>query len=533
MALALAHQGVDVRIVDSAPSLHREARASALHARTLEVLAPLGVSERLSAHAHAVHRVRFFGPDAREILCRTLGAIDSPYPPMQNLEQWRTEALLADQCAARGVLVERSSEFLRAEQGATGVVSWIAREGRESALRARFLVGCDGARSAVRRSLGVRLEETGSVAAGASHGDYPERWIAGELRLAGDGLGREARILFETDRVALEFPLHGGALFFATLRDDEIPGTTHGAVDPGEVHRVYGRAFGRHAALRGEIASVPWSSAFAMHHCAAREYRSGRIFLAGDAAHLTSAAGGSGMNAGLQDAVNLAWRLAAHLRMGVAERILDGYSVDRHEAFEAIDARSDAAHRLLVAHDPNAFSGARPGGLRALVARFLSPAPEGAGDADRELAETSDRLARHASFVDLVRPNAGSSATGAVRPGMRVPPLADFSMDRGGPRPFSALFDGLHWTLVVAVESTELAPAAEVAALDALAVARLSGRVRTVVAAGDAFRWNAPNPTVFAVRPDGIMAFRADSECGRLPSPSLLAEWFDAFLPRG
>lgn len=516
-ALALTAQGVRVAIVDEAPERHREARASAVHARTLELLAPFGVADRIAAYATPIHLVRFFASDGREIMRRNFHAIDSPYPPLQNVQQWRTEALLDDQLLMRGVVVERGTRFESLTQDEAGVEVILATARGERRVRSAFVVAADGAHSGVRRALGLSMEGS----------DYPERWIAGELNVSEGTTATESQILFEHDRVSLQFPLDHGRLFFATLKEDELPGQSRGHVAPEEVARIYHSGFGRHAHLGADVRAIPWSSLFVMHQCTIPDYRHGRIFLAGDAAHLSSAAGGNGMNAGIGDGINLAWRLAAYLRLGASAAILEGYSLDRHEHFEHVNASSDAAHRLIAAHDPTCFKVNAPRGIRAALSRVFSHASSGPALVDRELGETSLALTRDPAFVDHVV----NSASDAIRAGMRVPTLADFSIGFGAPRPWCALFDGFHWTLVLAIPSRDSIRAKHVEDLETIVLPRLKGRVRTVVAAGDAFAWNAPRPTLSLIRPDGIVAYREDCAPGGIPSGARLSMWLDRFFP--
>jgi 2-polyprenyl-6-methoxyphenol hydroxylase-like FAD-dependent oxidoreductase len=516
-ALALVTQGVDVAIIDEVPTAHREARASAVHARTLELLAPYGVSDRIVAYASPVHAVRFFNADGGEVMRRTPGAIDSQYPALQNVQQWRTEALLAEHLGARGIEVERGTRFVNLAEDESGVDVVLATSTGERTIRAAFVLAADGSHSAVRHVLGMHMQGS----------DYPERWIAGELSCAEEKVITESHILFESDRVSLQFPLDRGRLFFATLKDDELPGHSRGPVAAEEVARIYRASFGKHTHLGASLRAVPWSSLFMMHQCTVPEYRRGRIFLAGDAAHLCSAAGGNGMNAGIGDAINLAWRLAAHLRFGASSKIFDGYSLDRHEHFEHVNQSSDAAHRLIVARDPACFKLGTPRGVRAVLARVFAHAPTTPAPADRELGETSFASTRDPAYVHrLTRKDRGE-----IRAGMRVPPLADCSVGFGAPRPWCALYDGFHWTLLLAVASRDEIHASDIAALDSVIASRLHGRLRTVVAAGDAFRWNAPYPTVYLVRPDGVVAYCEDGPLGRVPSPEGVSNWLDSFFP--
>lgn len=232
------------------------------------------------------------------------------------------------------------------------------------------------------------------------------------------------------------------------------------------------------------------------------------------------------MNAGIQDGINLAWRLAAHLRLGAREGILDGYSRDRHEMFDWINAGSDAAHRLLATHDPAAFRLGKVAGVRAWIGGILAQLTQaGPREADRALGETSFAYTRDPALVDRAQ------RAGTVRAGMRVPPTADLSVGHGAPRPWSALYDGRNWTVLLVVPAREQVPSGAIETIDQIAVRRLRGRVRLVVSAGDALRWNGGRPTLYLVRPDGYVALRVDAAPGALPPAVELEAWLDVFFP--
>lgn len=497
-ALALSAQGVRVRIVDDAPIRHQTARASAIHARTLELLAPLGVSDRIVAYAQPIRAARFFDASGNEIQRRTPQPIDSPYPALQNLQQWHVEWILAEQLLARGVPVQADTRFLHLTQDATSVSATLQTAAGEQVIRARYLIGADGARSAVRHALGLQM---------VGH-DYPERWIAGELDIEDTRVQTETRVLFDAERVALCFPLDAGFLFFATLTEDEFPDATPGAMPADSVLQIFRSSFGRHPALSARVTGVPWTGLFRMHSCVVPDYQRGRVLLAGDAAHLQSAAGGFGMNAGIHDAINVAWRLAAHLRLGAPAGILTGYSIDRREMFNAVNAASDAAHRMLVGRDPRALAGSH--------APLPSPAMAAA---DRETGEVAFAYREDSMWFD-------AGAPGMLRGGMRVPLTADLSSGDGSARPWSAIYDGVNWTVILAVSDRTAVRTRYLRQLDMVALTWLNARARLVVAAGDAYRWNAPRPTLYLVRPDGYVAFRSDAEAGSLPDIPLLAAWF-------
>lgn len=495
-ALALVAQGVDVRIVDDMPARHATARASAIHARTLELLAPFGVADRIAAYAQPVRRVRFFDAKGQEVYRRELRAIDSQYPAHQNLQQWHAEWIIAEQLLARGINVEASTRCTGLTQDEHGVVAHLDTETGTSTLRCRYLVGADGARSTVRRACGTKMVGK----------DYPERWIGGELDIEHTGVMTEVMALFAAERFAFSLPLDGGLMFFATLRDGECPGVQPGPADPVQVMATYDASFGAFPHLAARVTGVAWTGLFEMHSCCVPDFRIGRVFLAGDAAHLVSAAGGYGMNGGIQDGINLAWRLAAHLRLNASTAILAGYNTDRQEMFTQLNAMSDSTHQMMVGRDASAFAR-----LELRTAEFMAMADRAVGEVG--LGYSRDRMWRD------------EAKDGVLRAGMRVPPAADFTSGEGASRSWGSLYDGFNWTLVLALPDRTAVRTSDIRRYDLAALVWLNGRVRLVVAAGDAFAWNAPRPTLYVVRPDGYIAFRCDADEGRLPDVRRLTAW--------
>lgn len=495
-ALSLTAQGVVVRVIDDRPARHAIARASAIHARTLELLAPFAVADRIAAYAQPIHHVRFFDAAGQEIFTRQLRAIDSPYPAQQNLQQWQTEWILAEQLLARGVEVESSTRFTGFLPEVDGISVSVETPSGKSELRCRYLVGADGAKSSVRASCGMRVVGK----------DYPERWIAAQLDIEHTVVLTDVHALFGAERFAFALPLDGALMFFAVLKPEEYPDKSSGPAAPDDVMAIYRETFGAYPQLASSVRGMSWTGYFVMRSGSVPAFRVGDVFLAGDAAHLVSAAGGYGMNTGIQDGINLAWRLAARLRLGAGDAILDGYNVDRQEVFEQINSMSDAAHRMMVERDAAAL------GNPELRSHDYMAA------ADRTVGEVGLAYGRDRMWRD-------EAVNGQFRAGMRVPPTADFATGEGASRHWSGVYDGVNWVLVLAVDTRTSVRTADIRRLDLAALVWLNGRVRLVVASGDAFAWNAPRPTVYLVRPDGYIAFRCDAEPGQLPDVGRLTAW--------
>ncbi len=256
-ALSLLAQCVNVRIIDDMPVRHATPRASSIHARTLELLAPFGVSDRLVAYAQPIRQTLFFDVQGQEILRRQLRAIDSQYPAQQSLQQGHAEWMIAEQLLARGVDVQATTRCTDLVQNAEGIVVTVESDAGTSALRCRYLVGADGARSTVRKLCDVRMVGE----------DYPERWIVGELVIEHTGVLTDTHILFGPDRPALTFPLDGAIMFFTILRAGELPEAQPGPANPDHVLQMYYATFGAYPRLAHRVPDVPWSGHFLMHKC--------------------------------------------------------------------------------------------------------------------------------------------------------------------------------------------------------------------------------------------------------------------------
>lgn len=138
--------------------------------------------------------------------------------------------------------------------------------------------------------------------------------------------------------------------------------------------------------------------------------------------------------------------------------------------------------------------------------------------ADRDVSEVSFVYRRDRMWRD-------EAAAGTLQAGMRVPPTADFSCGEGSVRPWSGVYDGFNWTVVITVPDRKALRTAYIRQVDLAALVWLNARVRIVVAVGDAFAWNAPRPTLYVIRPDGYIAFRCDAEAGQLPEVERLSSW--------
>jgi 2-polyprenyl-6-methoxyphenol hydroxylase-like FAD-dependent oxidoreductase len=325
LAAALTARGVRVLLADKQASPATTSRAAVIHARTLEVLDGLGVSGELVDRGIVVPRFTVRDRD-RALLSIDFGGLPTAYPFTLMLQQDRTEAVLAGRLAALGGEVHRSCEVAEVKQDPDGVTATLASG---ETVRAAYLVGADGMHSRVREASGIGF--TGSA--------YAESFVLADVRMDWQLPGDEVMLYFAPAGLAVIAPLPGGRHRIVAILD-EAPEQPSAA----DVQSLMDTRGPRRQPAR--VREVVWSSRFRVHHRLADHYRAGRVFLAGDAAHVHSPAGGQGMNTGIQDAVALGDRLAAVLRGGAAETSLEAYEAERRPVAAGVVALTDRMTRL-------------------------------------------------------------------------------------------------------------------------------------------------------------------------------------------
>lgn len=323
LAAQLREFGVPFRIIDRLEDRARESRALGVQARTLELLQTLRLGESLVARGSSSTRLVLHvgARPVAEASLGDIGATDTRFPFILFVSQAETEALLAEHLHACGVAIERGVGLVDAEPDVDHVRCAILHsDGREEVVRASYLVGCDGAHSTVRRIAGISFEG----------GSYPQSFVLGDVEAEGP-LSSGAINAFVGSGVAIFFPLGRPTTWRV------IAMTTNGSHAEGK--DVMDRADLSLAELQRMIdvptsASVrvrdpAWITRFRLHHRQTTRYRVGRIFLAGDAAHIHSPVGAQGMNTGIQDAWNLGWKLALVARGAADPGLLDTYEAER------------------------------------------------------------------------------------------------------------------------------------------------------------------------------------------------------------
>ncbi|PYR57273.1 MAG: FAD-dependent oxidoreductase [Acidobacteria bacterium] len=344
LALWLTRLGVTVRIVDKTAEPGSTSRALVLHARTLELYSQIGLAGAIVERGRKMIAVNLWvaGKRAAHAILGEMGAGLSPFPYALIFPQDEHERLLIDRLADAGVYVERETELLGFEETAGRVRARLTRrDGAEETCAAAYVAGCDGAHSTVREA--VRIGFPGGV--------YTHLFYVADVEASGETMNGELQVALDRTDFLAVFPLKGErrAQLIGTVRQEAEHG--HDTLSWNDVStRVI-------EWIRIDVERVNWFSTYRVHHRVAAHFRKGRAFLLGDAAHIHSPVGGQGMNTGIGDAVNLAWKLAAVLHGRMDASLLDSYEPERM-----------AFARRLVATTDRAFTGVTSSGR---VARLL------------------------------------------------------------------------------------------------------------------------------------------------------------------
>ncbi|MCB8879471.1 FAD-dependent monooxygenase [Acidisoma cellulosilytica] len=323
LAITLRRFGVSVRIIDKLTEPAAVSKALVIWSATLEALQGMGIVDRFLATGRQMHAVRV-GDGHRELGQIVVGdGIDSAFPFPILLSQAGTERKLRERLAELGVTVERGIELTSVTQDEAGVTGILrSTDGVESTSRTRYVLGCDGARSVVRHAIGAEFEGL----------TEPQTFLLGDVKIDGGDLDDRSLYIWWHDggTVAL-FPFEEGVWRIFTMRDSGP--SSDEPTSLAELQEKMDRHFRPGATLRDPT----WLSVFHINERLASHYRKGRCFVAGDAAHIHSPAGGQGMNTGIQDAVNLGWKLAYVIQgRGDPDVLLDSYEAERRPAARAV-----------------------------------------------------------------------------------------------------------------------------------------------------------------------------------------------------
>jgi 2-polyprenyl-6-methoxyphenol hydroxylase-like FAD-dependent oxidoreductase len=509
LACELRRRGVRCQIIDALEEPPQYAKAVGIQPRTLEVWEDMGLVDRVLDLAVEL-RGQLLYVNGNEA-----GRMEMTMPPevpfgFRALPQYETERLLTEHLSGLGLQIDRGVTLRSFDQDEDGVTATIENAKGERAIRARYLVGCDGAHSAVRHGLGASFE------GGAFHEEYMLGDVEVDWSLPP---GYVIRSLHQTDGstddILVCVPLLGHNRYRVTMfvppelasQPEPEGGVQHGFESgrPMPTLEHIQPVFDRRSPMPTTASNLRWSSVFRISHRLVDRYGDGRVFIAGDAAHIHPPTGAQGMNTGIQDAYNLAWKLALATQGAAAPGLLESYNAERHPVGEEVVGRTIRhAQTQYQTSDPEDPSTALLREAQLLVAYPDSP-----------LADES---------ID------GGALAGGPRPGERAPDTRGLEpADGSGP---VRLFELLKVTdPVLLLYAGATAPTEVVRGLEAIGAAArefVGGRlaVYAILAPGVeqspegvsvvrdvsgefSSAYAAADTCLYLIRPDGYVGFRA------------------------
>jgi 2-polyprenyl-6-methoxyphenol hydroxylase-like FAD-dependent oxidoreductase len=390
----LLARGIRTRIIDKGDGVALQARAISIHARSLEVLDMMGLAERFIEHGQTVRHLRFYSQG------RCLASLDfrrsgSRFGRVLDLPQDETERLLRARIAELGGVIEQGAELTGLTVGDDAVTATVRGFAGAQTITAGYVVGCDGAHSAVRRELGLTF-----------HGHpYPQDWLLADVLVDSDLREDAMHAFFRPDGLpVIFFPMRGHrwriTLPFAGARGGGVPA----------LEEIQGLT-DRRAPVPITVSDPTWLACFHCHRRSANAYRRGRVLLAGDAVHIHSPAGGQGLNTGINDAHNLGWKLALVASGGAPGALLDSYGTERRPVADEVLKLTHALVRYGTITRP----------VKRMARDVVVPALSRVPAVQRRAARRISQVGLAYPPGPLARPDHGR---GGPRPGERMPDIA-------------------------------------------------------------------------------------------------------------
>jgi 2-polyprenyl-6-methoxyphenol hydroxylase-like FAD-dependent oxidoreductase len=314
LACELRRRGIDVRLIDQESSSAAQSRALGLQARTLEIFEKMGVIDEILKKGLKVRRGTIYR-EGKQMAHIDFSSLNTPYPFLLILPQSDTEEILSQHYAKQGGVIERSVTLTGLDHGCA-----LLKSKREEKIRPRWILGCDGAHSTVRKALNLPFKGT----------RFPETFVLADIFIDSPLATDQTHLFFGKKGMLGFIPLPKKGVFRLI---SIVPPSQKNALDQVFLQHL----IEEHTTSRQiHIKQILWTSLFHIHRRIAPQMRCGNVFLLGDAAHIHSPAGGQGLNTSVQDAYNLAWKLALVDQGFSPDSLLDSYQDERGPVAQAV-----------------------------------------------------------------------------------------------------------------------------------------------------------------------------------------------------
>lgn len=333
LAISLSRQGIPFTIIDKDAGPGTTSRAMAVQARTLELYEQLGIADKIVVNGIIVNKINFF-KNKNHLACIPIGQLGremSAFPYVLILPQDVHENILVNELESSGHKVQWNQELKSFRDDGDSVEAVIETESGTVTKSFSYICGCDGASSTVRKALDIDF----------SGGTYKQTFFVADVEsdtvLEGPSIG------FQDEYFCIGFPIR-------TMDQVRLIGLIpekfkEGGEAPAEFSGMISHA---ESILPVKLKKVNWYSSYRSHHRVAEKFRTGRVFIVGDAGHIHSPAGGQGMNTGIGDAINLGWKLSAVLKGKMSESVLDTYESERIKFARTLVNTTDRLFKFMV-----------------------------------------------------------------------------------------------------------------------------------------------------------------------------------------
>ncbi len=335
-AEAIRH-GLTVRIIDQSQSRSAFSKALVVHSRSLEIFQDMGFAANVVNSGQKFHSLNIYTGNKKlsRIVFQELNWKDAVFPYWLSIPQSDTERCMEDHLNDLGGTVERNTELVELEQFPNYVRVTLKKNGDSpETVDVPWVVGCDGARSKTRKLLGLELEGKAD----------DEVFILGDVIFDWDLPEDEGHNILSMDGIVLIVPLPEKRRFRLIFHMPKLSATD----EPEITLELLQNLLDTRTTFNTQLSDLTWSSIFTSKHFVVSEHRQGRVFMAGDAAHIHSPVGGQGLNSGIQDAYNLIWKLALLHHGQALPKLLDSYTVERHKTAQDLITRVGTATKIVT-----------------------------------------------------------------------------------------------------------------------------------------------------------------------------------------